>query len=1296
MRGVRSSLVVTAVAALILANVSVVLAADLTIMVDHNPITSANVAAIQISGAADEGANVQVTITDGTPAHDIVDTATAGVGDTWSMTEDLTALDDGMISFNADCLSGCTGATINSTSALKDTTASVTIQDWPLSGIDPDHGSAANPAVIDGYADAGATVDIKVSDGTPAHDVTDSTTGADWSFSLDLSGLDNGTNNITIRVDVTDPYGNAASDQKTVGKSWTPGQPAKPTAEFGNGQVTVTWAAPYDGGSTITGFGVWTYQGGTLVSGKVCTGGPTDTSCTVSGLDNGTAYTFRVTASNAIGSGPESDDSDSTTPSTTPAKPAKPTTSHGDTIVAVGWVAPDDGGSAITTYDVATYDGGTLVPAAVCSATAPAVTCDVTGLTNGTAYTFTVTANNLNGSSDMSDPSDPATPSTRPDKPSQPMTSKGDQKVTVSWVAPADGGAAITTYDVATYDGGTLVPAAVCSATAPAVTCDVTGLTNGTAYTFTVTANNLNGSSDMSDPSDPATPSTRPAQPGQPTAVHHDTSVGVSWAAPGDGGSAITAFHVATYQGGSLVAAKFCDGGPSDTTCTVTGLTNGTAYTFTVTAENANGLSLESGQSDPATPSTTPAKPAKPTAARGDTLVTVGWVAPNNGGAPITGYDVATYQGGVLVVGAVCHGAAAGTSCDVTGLTNGVAYTFTVVASNLDGSSPESDPSNPMIPSSGPMHPAAPTAVTATKGRASATVSWTAPLDDGGAAIDSYTATAVEDGSKSCTTADGATTSCLIRGLSSSTSYTFRVTAHNDQGNSDPSAPSSPAIQPDPATKPGVPTGVSGVGLDSSARISWTAPADDGGADIDYYTVTSSSSKVCTLHMPATELACTFTVGLLANHSTYTFTVTAHNSVGTSSASSASAMIVPRQGDSYVGVIPNRILDHVLVNASSAHATSADQIFDLTFPVTGLTPGNASTNIPVDAVAVTGVLSVASPASLGYMSLTPTAPTGVPTTSTLNFPPGDARATGVTVPLSPVQGGIKYLSVTYVANDGGTALATFDVSGYFVAGTSGATYVSLSPTRILDSRYGIGVTKARLSKGVPINFQVTGKGGVPTWAVAVTGNVTLTNQSTSGYLTVGPVAEASPTTATIFSTAFSNINKDNRATGVTMKLDATGKLHATWIGATGSTADAIFDVNGYFVASGAGAMYVPLTPNRLLDTRVKLGGLTHLVDSRCVSFTVTNRTSDVTKKVPTGATAVTGILTVTKQQLLGYFSLMPSANNKPSTSTLNFLLDNRATGVTVPLGGGKLYIVYKAGSGKRADAIFDVSGYFIY
>jgi hypothetical protein len=143
----------------------------------------------------------------------------------------------------------------------------------------------------------------------------------------------------------------------------------------------------------------------------------------------------------------------------------------------------------------------------------------------------------------------------------------------------------------------------------PATSTTLTGLTNGTTYTFTVSASNANGAGPASAPSNAVTPSA-PSAPGAPTGVTAtagNTSAAVSWTAPTNtGGSAITSYKVTPYIGSTAQTPMTVTGSPPATSTTVTGLTNGTTYTFTVSATNATGTGPESAQSNAVTPVAAP------------------------------------------------------------------------------------------------------------------------------------------------------------------------------------------------------------------------------------------------------------------------------------------------------------------------------------------------------------------------------------------------------------------------------------------------------------------------------------------------------------------------------------------------------------------------------------------------------------------------------------------------------------------------------------------------------------------
>ena len=98
--------------------------------------------------------------------------------------------------------------------------------------------------------------------------------------------------------------------------------------------------------------------------------------------------------------------------------------------------------------------------------------------------------------------------------------------------------------------------------------------------------------------------------------------------------------------------------------------------------------------------------------------------------------------------------------------------------------------------------------------------------------------------------------------------------------------------------------------------------------------------------------------------------------------------------------------------------------------------------------------------------------------------------------------------------------------------TAGSTFHALPPTRLLDTRSGTGLSGSFKSHHARA-FQVTGRGGVPVDAVAATGNLTITRQTSGGYLFVGPDPQNNPTSSTL------NVPLgDTRANGLTVALES--------------------------------------------------------------------------------------------------------------------------------------------------------------
>jgi hypothetical protein len=232
----------------------------------------------------------------------------------------------------------------------------------------------------------------------------------------------------------------------------------------------------------------------------------------------------------------------------------------------------------------------------------------------------------------------------------------------------------------------------------------------------------------------------------------------------------------------------------------------------------------------------------------------------------------------------------------VSGLTNGIAYTFTVQATNSIGST-VSAPSSPPVTPVGP--PGAPTIGTATVGALAGTavVSFSAPVGTGGSPISTATAyvvTSTPDGK----TNSGSGSPVTVSGLTSGVAYRFSVTVTNDAGfTSVPSALSN-TVTASAGAPPGAPTSVVAArtgnpdGLPAGqVTVGFGAPVSGGGSAISGYTVTSNPPGGVDLNAGDPNPATVHKINNLVNGTAYTFSVTATNLAGAGTAGVSNGVI---------------------------------------------------------------------------------------------------------------------------------------------------------------------------------------------------------------------------------------------------------------------------------------------------------------------------------------------------------------------------------------------------------------------
>ncbi len=481
--------------------------------------------------------------------------------------------------------------------------------------------------------------------------------------------------------------------------------------------------------------------------------------------------------------------------------------------------------------------------------------------------------------------------------------------------------------------------------------------------------------------------------------------------------------------------------------------------------------------------------------------------------------------------------------------------------------------------------PGAPTSVVATAGNATANVTWVAPVDNGGAAIQNYTVTATPGGA----TQTVATTSAAFAGLTNGTAYTFSIVARNSVGTG-PAAvsnPVTPSTTPPPPPPPPPPAGyveytplvparfldsrTSGTTFDSQSQRLGTRIAGSttelkvagrgqvpgtavavalnvtvtGAAAEGYVTVwpcgdtqpnasslnyaAGSTIANAVISKPGTDgKVCLFTSGsidLLAD-------VGGFYPVGTK----------------YTPLVPARLLE-----------TREGSTVDNRFRALGVRKAGSTTELivggrggaPDNAAAAVLNVTVVGAAGDGYVTVWPCGSTQ-PDASNLNFAAGDTIPNAV---------------ITKLGTDGKVCLFTSadiqmlaDLNGYYPAGSQ---YTPVVPGRMMDTRLGGATTDTQFQRigvrtaGSTTELLIGGRYNVPANASAVVLNVTAVGAQAGGYITVWPCGATQPNASSLNFDA-----GDTIPNAVITQLGTGGKVCIF----TSASTDMLTDLGGYYPA----------------------------------------------------------------------------------------------------------------------------------
>lgn len=1143
---------------------------------------------------------------------------TDNAGGTFEKAFTITVVDNLAPSVSSIVLSGSptsAATSVTFTVTFGESASNISTDDFVLTAIGTAAGTIASVSASSGTS-VTVTVNTITGSGTLRLDLKASTN------ITDTTGNGNGTNGFVAAF--------TGGSTHTVAVPTVPSAPTSPVATAGNGQVSVVFTAPGNtGGASITSYTVTASPGG-------ATGTGSSSPIVVTGLTNGTAYTFTVTATNSVGTSSASNATNSVTPQAT------------QTITFTNPGAQNYGTtptfSATTTSSLAvTFTSATT---GVCTITSGGV------ITFVTAGTCTINADQAGNAAYLA-----ATRVSRsftvnavvPAAPTIGTATAGDTQATITFTTPtSNGGASITGYTVTSNPGGI-------TGTGSGSPITVTGLTNGVAYTFTVTATNSTGTGSASAATNSITPAATQT---------------ITFTNPGAQNFGTTPTLSATSDSG--LTPTFT----SSTTgvCTITTLgvltfvSTGTCTVGASQAGNSSYLAATPVSRSFTVNAVAPGAPTIGTVTAGDTQAIVTFTPPaSNGGTTITVYTVTANPGGITATGT-------GSPITITGLTNGVNYTFTVTATTTAGTGSASSASGSVspaanqsitfadpgtqnfgaipslsasassglpvsfasstpgvcsvngsgvvalvtigtctitvsqagnasyLPASSVSHsfsvaavvPAAPTIGTATAGNGQASVTFSAPGFSGGVAITGYTVTASPGGA----TASGTASPIVVTGLTNGTAYTFVVTATNSVGTGTASAASN-SITPI-----------------ATQTITFVDPGTQSLGTAPTFTATSSSGLTVTFTSTTTSV-CTITSGGVVTFLTSGTCTIEASQAGNSAYQAAPSIsrsfsvvpVVP--GAPSIGVVTaNNGQATVAFTAPSATGSSAITSYTVTANPGGITATGSGSPIVVtgltDGVAYTFTVTATSSAGTGASS-GGSSPVTPKTSQTITFADPGAQNLGTTPTFSatttsglPVSFSSSTVSVCIVSSGGVVTLLSSGTCTIEASQAGNGTYQaatgvvrSFSVVPVVPGAPTIGLVTANDGQAVVAFTAPSTTGGAAITGYVVTSNPgSITATGSSSPITVTGLTDGVTYTFTVTAINSAGTGTASAPSGaVTPKTSQTISFMAPGPQAIGSPASL-----SATASSGLAVSFTSSTPSVCI---VSLGGLTFISTGTC-------------------------------------------------------------------------------------------------